>query len=447
MRFHALDRQSLWDDEMSTVKTISTPLAELRARFCVYEMHPPLFFLQLRVWQKVFGHSLKVWRTNSAFWGTLNLALLFFLASRYLGVSGGLAAMALMTFSPYHLAYSQEMRPYVLAMTEGILGLILLEIALERPEKIRRWLGLGVVWTSLLYTHYWGSFVVLAQASYGWMEAAEETRKKLWVVFLASSVLFCLWLPTLWSQLHYIGGLSFWMPHAAPVNLAETFVAFTGLFFHHASLAFRAPGPTVMNVFLGLFYLGILGLGISRGPRSAGIWLLMGVTLPYLISYFLPGLYLAYRYPSLMYPAFLILVASGIQGLPGRTIRAGALSALLLVGMGSCLIYATNWQKANPKMVMAYVQSLKQPNTVVIRPVYFSPLFNYYDPGSTVVIDQDKLDSDEKRAALKGKKIIFLAFDVPYDPVRDALLSQFKVVSSQYFPGYARLGITVYQLQ
>jgi mannosyltransferase len=420
----------------------------LRTRFSVYEMHPPLYFLQLRVWQGVFGRSLAVRRSNSAFWGTLSLALLFFLAARYLGVSGGLAAMALMTFSPYHLAYSQEMRPYALAMTEGILGLILLEKCLEQPEKRGRWLALGAVWTCLLYTHYWGSFVVLAQGCYGWVEAETlESRKRVLAVFLVCSTLFIFWLPTLWGQLHHIGGLSFWMPRAAPLNLAETFVAFTGLFFHHASLAFRAPGPLAMHIILGLFYLAILGLGISRGPRAACMWFLMGVTIPYLISYLVPGLYLAYRFPSLMYPAFLVLVASGIQALRGRYIRAGALSALLLVGMGSCLFYAANWQKANPKMVMAYVQSLKQANSVVIRPVYFSPLFNYYDPGPTVVIDQDKLDSDEKRVALKGKKIIFLAFDVPDDPVRDALLSQFKVVSSQYFPGYARLGITVYELR
>ena len=33
LRFHALDRQSLWDDEMSTVLTVTIPRARLLPRF------------------------------------------------------------------------------------------------------------------------------------------------------------------------------------------------------------------------------------------------------------------------------------------------------------------------------------------------------------------------------------------------------------------------------
>src|SRR4051812_22204041 len=83
MRFHALDRQSLWDDEMSTRKDISMPVTQLLDRFKTYEMHPPLYFVQLKIWQKLTGPSLIAQRANSAVWGTLGLLLIFLVAKRY----------------------------------------------------------------------------------------------------------------------------------------------------------------------------------------------------------------------------------------------------------------------------------------------------------------------------------------------------------------------------
>jgi len=53
----------------------------------------------------------------------------------------------------------------------------------------------------------------------------------------------------------------------------------------------------------------------------------------------------------------------------------------------------------------------------------------------------------EKRVALKGKNVIFVAFDVPADPIGDAFLADYKVLSARYFPGLAHLGITVYELK
>jgi hypothetical protein len=110
-------------------------------------------------------------------------------------------------------------------------------------------------------------------------------------------------------------------------------------------------------------------------------------------------------------------------------------------------IYFHGWQKANPKAVMQYVHWLKAPDSVVIRPSYFADLYSFYDLGTTTPVDENLLDTPEKRAVLKGKHVILIAFDVPYDPVADALLAGLKPLSARYFPGTAHLGITVYQLK
>jgi mannosyltransferase len=94
LRFHALDRQSLWDDEMSTIHTISTPAGGLLHRFATYETHPPLYFLQLRVWWGLDLRSLVKLRANSAFWGSLSLFLAYLIGRRYGGEEVGLLTMA-----------------------------------------------------------------------------------------------------------------------------------------------------------------------------------------------------------------------------------------------------------------------------------------------------------------------------------------------------------------
>jgi len=67
--------------------------------------------------------------------------------------------------------------------------------------------------------------------------------------------------------------------------------------------------------------------------------------------------------------------------------------------------------------------------------------------GVTAPVDENLFDTPEKRAALKGKHVILIAFDVPYDPVTDALVAEFKPLSGRFFPGTAHLGIMVYQLK
>jgi mannosyltransferase len=448
LRFQSLDRQSLWDDEMSTRKVMVMPVAIWPAYFHVYEMHPPLYFYQLRGWEALFGDSLKAQRANSALWGTLALALIFFLMRMYRGPAPGLLAMALMTLSPYHLAYSQEMRPYSMAIALGILGYLVLEAALRERRGWGMWLLLSVVMTAELYTHYWGSYVVASQLIYGgWSSSSRSQRIALVSTGAAAGILFLFWTPVLVSQLRYIKELSFWVPRASPATLAQSVVAFTGVYFRYASRLFVMPGSFPLAVGVALLNAGVIAYGGRRAPKAAGVWLLAGLGLPFGVSFCTQSPFVWYRYPSLIFPAFVILQASCLHSLPSRRWRNVAISILLIAGSASCYAYLNTWEKANPKSVMTYIHQSRRPGSVVIRPAYFAPLFAYYAPGAAGVIDQDKLDSVERRAALRGKDILFIAFDVPEDPVREALLSEFKVVSVKTFPGYAHLGITVYRLR
>jgi hypothetical protein len=445
LRFHTLDRQSLWDDELSTIRTISSSAPQMIQRLETYETHPPLYFIQLKIWRALHGRSLVRLRANSALWGSLSLGLMFLLGRRYGGEPLGLLAMALLAVSPFHLAYSQELRSYAMAISIALAAWLNLEGVISNERK-----GLPLqvlLWTAQMYTHYWGIFVVLAQMTYGLWRAPREDRMKILAAGGVAGVFFSLWLPVLFQQMNVVDRLVFWASPFSIKSLAKVFLAFSGLYFNMASSVFYLPSTVGGFVGTGLVFAAALGLGFWRGPKMAVVWLVVGLGVPWILSAWKPTIFLWYRYTVHMLPAFAILVAAGLLAIRPRALGV----CLVLVALGSQVwgdwTYFHGWQKANPKAVVAYVHRIRQSDSIVVRPSYFGELFNFYDLGTSRVIDEHLLDSPDKRVALRGHHAIFLEFDVPSDPVGDAIVGECNPVSATYFPGIAHLGVTVYELE
>jgi uncharacterized membrane protein len=446
-RFHALDRQSLWDDEMSTIKTISIEPRAMLYRFRTYELHPPLYFLQAKLWKALGNHSLVKLRANSAVWGSLGLLFLYGLTRFYGGPLFALLALALAAFSPFHLAYSQEFRPYAMAMAIATAGMWLTEIALKKSETRGTFVALAVCWTAQLYTHYWGSFVVLAQAVYGvWKAPSPESRRRVVIAALIAGALFALWLPVLWDQLHVATALAFWVPGFSVSSLLKTLAAYSSLFFSMASWTFYLPLWFGATLALWILFAATLFWGMRQKLTGPALWL-GALLIPWLLSYWQHSLYLWYRYPTHMLPAFFLLLAAGIFAARPKWLACLLLLVCVGVDAWGLKIYFTTWQKANPKNVVLYIHHMKTPAAVVVRPSYFSELFRFYDGGTTPAVDEHIYDSPARRALLKTKQVILIAFDVPDDPIAAAFLSEYNIVSRQHFAGFAHLGITVYDLR
>jgi hypothetical protein len=77
LRFTALGRQSLWDDEGFTLQD-----AHIIPGQNFYEVQPPLYFVLLRGWTRLAGTSVSAVRAFSAFCGLAGVALLGLAARR-----------------------------------------------------------------------------------------------------------------------------------------------------------------------------------------------------------------------------------------------------------------------------------------------------------------------------------------------------------------------------
>src|SRR5262245_21490178 len=114
-RLPRIGHDSFWQDEVLTGQSATVPFLQVVSVVRQTENAPPLYFLLMNGWAKVFGSSDVALRLPSALAGIGAVAVIAVLAGRLFastGVSAGLWAAAMLAVQPYHIAYSMEARPY-----------------------------------------------------------------------------------------------------------------------------------------------------------------------------------------------------------------------------------------------------------------------------------------------------------------------------------------------
>jgi hypothetical protein len=320
LRFYRLEYQSYWNDEGNSRvlagKSVSGILASAAA-----DIHPPGYYLALKLWRGLVGETEFGLRSFSALTGLVLVALLYRLGREYFDAPAGIAAALLGAVNPFLIYYSQEARMYALLATSSAASFLLFSLWLKstrphprppapppspRPlaeERGEGWrgprsgtapgrgvryrfgnwaLGFGYCLISALglYTHYAFPFVLVAQnlAALGGLLAHRRgnalKRFAAWVGLQAITLaLFLPWLPTAIRQ------VTTWPaarePHSFLSALADT-------------ARFLAFGRTIKTeeVTLGLVVVAVvLLLGLRRGGQTITplLWLLVpaGLTLAF----------------------------------------------------------------------------------------------------------------------------------------------------------------------
>jgi hypothetical protein len=270
-RLHDLGTESLWLDELFSVRaatreSLAAVVAEVRG-----DVHPPLYFLLLRGWMGVFGSDDGAIRALSAWLGVAGVGAVFALGRRLEGPRAGLAAAWLLAVSPFAVALDREARGNALLAMLATVSTAALAAPITRRSR-----ALYLVATAaMLWTHVFGAFVLAAQVAWvgaEWLAGSADgprTRRSL-EGMVAAVLLFLPWLPSLVAQGTTFGAAP-WYAAPAPDTLAWLLPALGG-----------GTTPTVL-------LLGGLFLLFARGePGPLGRLLLAGlagiVLLPQVVS-------------------------------------------------------------------------------------------------------------------------------------------------------------------
>lgn len=297
-------------------------------------VHPPLDYLAGRTFE-LLHPSDWVRKIPDVAWGLGTIAALGILLRRRVGMPAGALAALLLAVAPFHVRYSQELRPYALGCLLLVLSLLALDNFLTRPSTARC-VALYAACLATAYTLYLAA-VVLAIAAAGLLLedalSAEFDKKRRARGFLIWSPLFCLAL---------ILGYLPWLPVVLEATRRAPPVPATPLTWERAgrTIAFFGfepgdglPFRRVDLLFVALAIIGCLAAMKTRGARFLAVWSIGGFAVVEALWQLHPHWDATRRYvpAGLALPALtaLALVSEGRSRI-GRRLAIGVLAMTLV---------------------------------------------------------------------------------------------------------------------
>ncbi|WP_314385348.1 glycosyltransferase family 39 protein [Pseudomonas brenneri] len=331
VRFYALTDTGVWLDEaFSLLMSMKSPSEILfhTAR----DVHPPLYYLMLHEWIKLFGNGVFAARSLSVCFGVLSVVLGIWLSRLLLSQRSSILASVLLAIFPAAVRYSQEVRMYALLGALMLGATIAFVYWLEWPK--RKWpIGLYVLlMVAGLYTHYFAALCMLSHWIYIFILSSSRQVKYKYLLsrewWLANSLIvvcFLPWLPSLLNQLDY--SRIDWIAKPGIKELVELVWFF---------LNFSEGEQTPTWIFYGLALMvwgasvAICTLGGRSGKNNTllVVYVWCPVVVVLLVSLYKPLFYPRYfLFAGIVLPMVVAVALDGIS----RQSRAGGIIGLLAV--------------------------------------------------------------------------------------------------------------------
>lgn len=113
-----------WLDEVFGASYVNLSLKEVVIAVMRFDAHPPLYYLQLKVWS-VLGNDDTTLIANSIFWSLATVLAVYWGARKYFGAAAGLGAMAVCAVLGSEIYYANELRMYALISFMTVAGWLL----------------------------------------------------------------------------------------------------------------------------------------------------------------------------------------------------------------------------------------------------------------------------------------------------------------------------------
>jgi len=254
LRIYDLSAESLWMDECDSIRIIRTGLSGIFT-YSTNSVNPPLYFIILHFWVRLCGESEFTLRFPSVIFGVLSIIMIYKVGSKIFNKKTGLLSALLLTLSLFHIQYSQEARDYSLMVLLALVSMYFF-IALLRGVKTARLAGYIISSILLMYTHFYGLFIILVQniyfvSTFMVMKEKYKLNFKTWS-FLQGllAVLFLPWIYVLMKQVLAIQE-GYWIPIPTIHSIVETF------------LTYSADSKTLLIYFLLLLFFSMICQSVS----------------------------------------------------------------------------------------------------------------------------------------------------------------------------------------
>lgn len=394
-RLYKLTDYSLWTDEIVSYIISSLGWNESFSAIIRDKVHPPLFYVLLKLWMGIGGQSL-LWLKLFPFFTSVAAVVPFYLLCRELNLTASTRniSLALIAVNGYLIFYAQEVRMYSLLFFFTVVSSWLFARFLncDRANERRALIFLFFGNLFLIYTHYFGWLVVGLENLF----LLFVYRRKFWLFSISSAALALCFVPwiilivnALVSGIGPVDNLD-WIKRPS-VNSAFELLGVLG-----GPLDFR--GSTIIRLFL---YVGPIILLLWRSRSQISVfgrryqiitrWLtfcsILPIILVYLISSLGPKSVWVHRYLIIIFPAFMLLAGMAFDSLRPAYLRltliAAAVGWAIIGGIQTIQrgdnLLRVNWQNMVDRIVADEQKDENGVKVYTFESNYAGPLQFYID--------------------------------------------------------------------
>jgi len=333
LRVYNLDDNGLWMDEIHSAIGASPDksFAEV-IEYCKTDQ-PPLFFLILNAWYKLFGYNDVVGRLLGSVTGLLGIISMFFLGREFKGWRVGLVAALLTAINYFHVDHSRQVRFYPLVFFFSSLSYLFFFRAIKNKKPVD-FLLYAFCTSALLNTHYFGMVVFASQLI-------------IFIVVIFAFRLFNWRLISLAFGSGLLAGLS--LLHWLPVILSDLSIESFHLeqvpwYFpvQYYYVYFRDPVTVVLCAGLSAWVTREMIRNFNDQSNRLQLfvmtgWVVLAFLIPLIYSWFRMPM-LEYKYSFIAVPAVILFVSMAFDpyGLGGINGRSAVLKYMVLIVLMIC---------------------------------------------------------------------------------------------------------------
>jgi 4-amino-4-deoxy-L-arabinose transferase-like glycosyltransferase len=436
-RFYKIDFQSVWLDEIHTINE-SNPnisISELHSSLLASDPHPPLYFILVQLFFKIFGYSTFVLKTFSALMGIGGLLAIYFLGKEIMNKKVGLIAVMLLSVNYFHIYYSQEARMYSMLFFTTTLSFYFLVRFLKNPS-IKTVILHAVFAALMIYTHFFALFALFAEYVILLLfiiKPHEIDRKKMLLFSILSGfITLILYTPSFKTFVETAKRTSIWIPMPSIDVYTQIFKEFFG------------QSEIVIFFILTLLIFFFIKLYNRENKEELSInpneekqifsfillfcWIIITLLIPLISSYVKLPMLIS-RYFINILPAIILLIAIGIYYIKNNVVKLAILSIFVIFSLTDIIIVKRYYRLVVKTQFREATQFIIDNNSskdnVVTSLGWYLPYFLNNEENKNTIIDKslDVYVSEMSQDVSKIKSFWYFDGHIrPYNPSEETKL-------------------------
>jgi uncharacterized membrane protein len=404
LRLYHLGTQSIWFDEAVSVWASKLAVQQM-VQATAADVHPPLYYFLLHYWVMIFGTSEFAVRLLSVLFGVLAIPMTYMVGRQLFNEEAGLLGALILAVSAFNVQYSQEARMYSLMVLLALLSAYFF-IRLSRQSTLALSAGYVLSTTLLVYTHFYGFFVVIAQNIYVVtllvLSKHRPYRLRHWVALQA--IVFALFAPWGAVLINQISRREAQVSLVQPPTIAtiiDSFVSYAG---GRLALLVLFLGLSVLSLFV---YQKVHGAMDWKAPLKAlesyswevriqdaapvyflVVWLITINLIPFIISRYSAPIYVL-RYTITASVALYLLVARGISNINHKYTKLAVIGVIVLLSVPNLNANYSSISKPQAREATSLIDANAKSGDVVLVYLEWPPVtFDYYNNRTDLVVKQ-----------------------------------------------------------